>query len=453
VLLGGNGIGSYYPTPVPSLWDYLPIPCDEGTFSMAVPLSFVNHSCEDKIDQDPTAGECDWGGFSKVCTVPTTPDRNCLDVPLIGLIPMLRAVVAVDATDTSARQVKVECRARGVYPLVIAAGAGNTSKSTSAPYLGPSQDPNPANDIGATIVNVTCTKGPEMVKDCRTDIAGIQDSCNLWLMDKEFAGKTLPEALPAADDNGCVIAAEGKGCLAVDVWLKSADDVDDPNDADLDKECLGAWEHQVRYDHKIIRFLNVLDQPWLESTGRIANCTISVLAENWILEGCVTKDNPLLSGIQNGPCGDGIIEKMLIIPQTNDLIYRGVFRPTKDNGVVTNIVDDNCEITDIYAEPMADTLPGGLTPICGDLHITVRMLEGDIDLDCDVDVVDDQALAFRYGASWGLQLYDQWFDLEPKFADQDIDIKDLQYVFGRNYSTCQVPIPDDQSIPVDPGQP
>jgi hypothetical protein len=157
--------------------------------------------------------------------------------------------------------------------------------------------------------------------------------------------------------------------------------------------------------------------------------------------------------MQLGPCGDGIIEKMLILPLTNDLIYRGVFRPTKDNGVVTNIVDDNCEITDIYAEPMADTLPGGLTPICGDLHITVRMLEGDIDLDCDVDVVDDQALAFRYGASWGLQLYDQWFDLEPKFADQDIDIKDLQFVFGRNYSTCQLPIPDDQAIPVDPGQP
>jgi len=293
-----------------------------------------------------------------------------------------------------------------------------------------------------------------MVKDCDTDTDGIQSNCNLWLMNPAFPGKTLPEPLPAADANGCVIASEGKGCLEVDVWLKNAQDVDDPNDADLLPECLGAWEHQVRYDHKIIKFLNELDpEGWLESEGRIANCSVSVLAENWILEGCVSKDDPNEPGTQLGPCGDGIIEKMLIIPQTNDLIYRGVFRPTKDNGVVTNIVDDNCEITDIYAEPMADTLPGGLTPICGDLHITVRMLEGDIDLDCDVDVVDDQALAFRYGASWGLQLYDQWFDLEPKFADQDIDIKDLQYVFGRNYSTCQVPIPDDQSIPVDPGQP
>jgi hypothetical protein len=81
------------------------------------------------------------------------------------------------------------------------------------------------------------------------------------------------------------------------------------------------------------------------------------------------------------------------------------------------------------------------------------MLEGDTDLDCDVDVVDDQTTAFRFGSSFGSQLYDQWFDLEPKLPDQDIDIKDLQYVFGRNYSTCQHPIPDDQAIPVAPGQP
>jgi len=467
----GHGIGDYgYPvTPAPSPPDYYPIACDEAPMGSPLPFSINNGSCEDGIDQDPHAGTCDWGGFSKQCLTPTTPDAYCLDVPLIGLIPANRVILAQDATDAPTREVKIECRARGTYPLVLAAGVGQSSISTAAPYYGPKQDPNQTNDMTFTILNVTCTKGPEMVKDCRTDIEGIQDSCNLWLMDPNFPGKVLPEPLDPADDNGCVIAAEGKGCLAVDVWLKSADDEDDPNDdddgdgvytnppdADEVAECLGAWEHQVRYDHKIFKFLNELDPVgWLESEGRIANCTISVLAENWILEGCVTKDATGTGneGMQLGPCGDGIIEKMLIIPLTNDLIYRGVFRPTKDNGVVTNIVDDNCEITDIYAEPMADTLPGGLTPICGDLHITVRMLEGDIDLDCDVDVVDDQALAFRYGASWGLQLYDQWFDLEPKFADQDIDIKDLQFVFGRNYSTCQAPIPDDQAIPVDPAQP
>ena len=479
----------YPPNPL-SPWDYMFVNCDEDlAWNPSVPLADWNESCEDGIDNQPPlyaeseVGTCDWGGFSKLCTTPTTPDSSCLDIGGVGLRAMARAVIAPDAFTTPARIVKIECRARGTYPLVLSAGVGQASTSTAYPYLGPNQDPDLTNDSTSTILNVVCTKGPEMVKDCNPATESIETSCNLWLMDPNFLGKMLPEELPGADENGCVIAEEGKGCLAVDVWLLSADDEDDANDLDDPAlpECLGAWEHQVRYDHKIIKFLNdlaplvdcddppdgILDAPWLECEGRLISsvvgdppvlvndCLTTVMSENWIIEGCVSKDDPddQDGTMQLGPCGDGIIEQMLIIPQYNDLVYRSAFRPTKDNGVVTNIVDDNCEITDIYAEPMADTLPGGLTPICGDLHITVRMLEGDIDLDCDVDVVDDQALAFRYGASWGLQLYDQWFDLEPKFADQDIDIKDLQFVFGRNYSTCQLPIPDDQAIPVPPAQP
>ena len=59
-----------------------------------------------------------------------------------------------------------------------------------------------------------------------------------------------------------------------------------------------------------------------------------------------------------------------------------------------------------------------------------------LNLDCNVDVLDDQAIAFRYGSSLGLLLYDPFYDLDPKVADNDIDIKDLQFVFGRNGSTC-----------------
>jgi hypothetical protein len=71
------------------------------------------------------------------------------------------------------------------------------------------------------------------------------------------------------------------------------------------------------------------------------------------------------------------------------------------------------------------------------------MLEGDMDLDCEVDLTDDQAMAFRYGAFFGNLLYHKFYDLEPNIApDFDIDIKDLQTVFGRNGSTCDAPIPD-----------
>jgi hypothetical protein len=90
---------------------------------------------------------------------------------------------------------------------------------------------------------------------------------------------------------------------------------------------------------------------------------------------------------------------------------------------------------------------GAQAPVCSGGSLTVRTLEGDVDLDCNVDVVDNQMIAFRYGAVFGLPIYDPWFDLEPRNADKDIDIKDLQSVFGRNYSTCRNPIPDDQAFP------
>jgi hypothetical protein len=396
----------------------------------------------------------DWAGFS------TAPDPNCVDVPAIGITPLVKVPLAVGATTGEfSREVKVQCNARGVYPLVLFASSTKPYDATFEADIGVYCDPNPANDASYIPLVVTCTQGPEMVKDCDVLTEGVQDTCNLWIMDPEFAGGVEPNTdppvtLPPADANGCVLPESGKGCLAVDVLLKSVADYDSPNDDDDIPECLGAWEHQVRFDHKLLKFDNNLDPDgWLESEGRIANCTISVLGEDWILEGCVSKDDLEEEGMQLGPCGDGVIEEMLIIPQTNDLIYRGIFRPTKENGVVTHIVDDNCEITDIYGEPMADVLPGQLTPVCGDLHITIRMLEGDTDLDCDVDVLDDAAIAMRYGAIWGVQLYDQWFDLEgPNLSlpDGDIDIKDLQFVFGRNYSTCQAPIPEGQDTPVDP---
>jgi hypothetical protein len=87
---------------------------------------------------------------------------------------------------------------------------------------------------------------------------------------------------------------------------------------------------------------------------------------------------------------------------------------------------------------------------CDDATVTVRILEGDLNLDCRVDIVDDQRIAFRYGSVFGGILYDPWYDLEPALKDNDIDVKDLQKVFGRNSSTCQSPIPDQPPLPPAP---
>jgi hypothetical protein len=146
---------------------------------------------------------------------------------------------------------------------------------------------------------------------------------------------------------------------------------------------------------------------------------------------------PLLPGVIT-PSGLAATVKLTIQP---DLFQR--IRPTKDNGVITDLLDENCEIADIFGMPFAGSIQGGLTPDCKDATITIRMLEGDVDLNCNVDVADDQAMAFRYGSFFGNLLYNKFYDLEPNIApDFDIDIKDLQTVFGRNGSTCRTPIPD-----------
>ena len=69
-----------------------------------------------------------------------------------------------------------------------------------------------------------------------------------------------------------------------------------------------------------------------------------------------------------------------------------------------------------------------------------------------VDVSDDQMEASHYGATFGTLLYDPWYDLEPALKDCDVDIKDLQKVFGRNGSTCANPVPPQDPFPA-PGDP
>ena len=77
---------------------------------------------------------------------------------------------------------------------------------------------------------------------------------------------------------------------------------------------------------------------------------------------------------------------------------------------------------------------------CEDAAITVRYLEGDVEPDCQVDAIDQQNIAFRWGARTGSLLYNSRFDLEPSGTvkgDGDVDIKDLQFVFGRHGSNCE----------------
>ena len=96
---------------------------------------------------------------------------------------------------------------------------------------------------------------------------------------------------------------------------------------------------------------------------------------------------------------------------------------------------------------------GHVIPIfsCEDADITFRYLEGDIGgpgtklagvpqgPNCVVDVFDSQNVAFRWGVNKGSLLYSSFVDLSPSGqvkGDGQINISDLQFVFGRLNSTC-----------------
>jgi hypothetical protein len=228
---------------------------------------------------------------------------------------------------------------------------------------------------------------------------------------------------------------------------------------------LGAYEFSVEYDNLVIQSVNPCDivfgptgagsarGPVDEVNTSAVNpdctpdpnssangtCSMSVILENVIHFGCVTTGQS-----PAGPTGNFDLASLDLIPHpdlTNDLF------PGNDNGVVTVIKDNGCELVDVFGHPVTGSVNGGLTPVCGDLAVTVRMLEGDLNLDCQVNVQDEALIAYRYGSTFGSTLYSKWYDLEPNLHDLDIDIKDLQKVFGRDGSNCQQPLPPQPPAP------
>ncbi|MBI5288659.1 MAG: hypothetical protein HY873_06770, partial [Chloroflexi bacterium] len=235
---------------------------------------------------------------------------------------------------------------------------------------------------------------------------------------------------------------------------------------------LGAYEFSVEYDNFVIESVNPCDvvfgdngaladglgsnrgpvdeldsagasgNPWCQDDPGGANngtCAYSIILENIIHFGCVTN-----GPTPTGPDGEFDLAALNLIPHED--LKNDIF-PGNNNGVLTVIKDNGCELVDVFGHPVLESVNGGLTAVCADLAVTVRILEGDLDLDCDVDVTDEQLIASRYGAFFGGLLYSKWYDLEPELHDLDIDIKDIQKVFGRDGSNCQEPVPEQPPLP------
>ena len=217
---------------------------------------------------------------------------------------------------------------------------------------------------------------------------------------------------------------------------------------------LGAYAFVARYDPDVVRSVHPCDMVFgpagagaargpvdeadtsginplcADDAGAAApaTCALSYVLEDVVHFGCVS------SGQAAGPTGNFNLAAMMLVPHPD--LRRDLY-PGTGNGIFSVVELRGCQLADTLGHAIGDGAP---MP-CGDLGVTVRILEADLDLDCDVDAADMQAIASRYGSSVGDALYDRWYDLEPDAPDLDIDIRDLQKVFGRQGSLCQVAMP------------
>lgn len=216
-------------------------------------------------------------------------------------------------------------------------------------------------------------------------------SANLWLCNKGPA----------------ICAGEGEGHLTVNEEVANI-----PSN-----EHIGGFEFVVYFSRSIVN-VTVTEGPFLASTGRHTECH-QEQTDNWLRFGCTS------TGSEPGPTGSGILAYLTLTPNIT-------FRPTLDNGIWVHLIDSRSEthLTDELGNPVpVDEIE--------DSTILLRALEGDVNYDCRVNVIDEQSEAGRYGSIFGMLTYQVLFDLEPSIPDSDIDIKDIQFVYGRDQTTCQ----------------
>jgi len=187
---------------------------------------------------------------------------------------------------------------------------------------------------------------------------------------------------------------------------------------------LGSFEFLIYYWGNIVN-VSVTEGPFLGSTGRSVLCPTPIAGENSLPFGCAS------TGSEPGPSGSGVLAHIEMDPDP-DL----VLRPTARNGFFVNLLNSRLDAG--LADEMGKPIP---IEAVGSARILVQALEGDLNYDCKVNVIDEQAVSGRYGTTFGIQPYDTFFDLEPISPDFDIDIKDLQFVYGRDGTSCEEPVP------------
>jgi hypothetical protein len=289
----------------------------------------------------------------------------------------------------------------GTIPLSLdfVAACDQVSISEIATCLPPADIP--VECVPATIHLVPPPPEIHKVPDGNADNADLSvPAANLWICEA-----------PA----GCFGPGEGE----LRVVERAFDVHTGDQNGDSIEDGLGAYEFSVEYDPFVIESVNPCDivfgvtsppgagaarGPVDELDSSAINpdcfgdagpaapgtCALSLVLEQVVHFGCVT------GGEAPGPTGDMDLASLLLIPHPD---LRNDLFPGNNNGVLTVIKDNGCELVDIYGHPVSGSVAGGLAPFCRDLAVTVRILEGDLDLDCEVDTTDAQMIASRYGGS------------------------------------------------------
>ena len=293
---------------------------------------------------------------------------------------------------------------------------------------------------------------------------------------------TLAESDPdMANNTGCVTisiippaVAWSKSPTSTNVWLADCD----PNDAmgqcfgetvnaasfdevmtnQGDLAGLGGFSFDLHYDPTQY-IAPVIDlQPAIDlfaASGRSLDCSITNPQNGIIHVACASTGDygvgPVFVGAQ-------VMAHVTVTPQ--DFLVEAI-RPNKENGDRSVVKDDQVTVTNTCGQPLNNgdqntpdcqgtnlegVGPGGVltgNPNGGQSNQTIRRLEGDVNADCSVNVLDMQDEASRFGTSTGSLLYDLFHDVNSplQHGDGEIDINDVQFVYGRFGSECSAPIP------------
>ncbi len=246
---------------------------------------------------------------------------------------------------------------------------------------------------------------------------------NLFLTNQ--GNKLDPTTCEKSDDVAQFNWTLSKDTLSQSPKEKLGNGIDDDQDNQIDeKEAqeIGGFSTEVRFDKYVCVNLDPhgpLPTGW---TCFINDKDDGGQPDHLANIGCVSKKgSPAWPGLQ--------LVTVTVRPQPE--VYKLV-RAHKNNGIIESLINQDCNVVDTKGEPIK-------TQGCDDAALTMRWLEGDVDGTCRVDVRDQQILAFRWGVKIGHLLFNQRFDLEPSGqinGDNDIDIKDVQFVFGRHGSAC-----------------